>query len=293
MFILKVFLFVVVLAGLIAWIASYISKKGGIDRVEVKGIVPRVITALAVLFGVVILLGAIGQIPTGSRGIVLRFGSVTGRTLGEGIYVITPLMEDVQQMDVRTVAFVAEADAASKDLQNVHTKITVNYSLDPTKVGEIYRSLGTEYEARIIVPAIQEAVKSSTAQYDAEKLIVERPAVKSSVETSLRGRLASHGFLLDTVSITGFNFSKEFNESIERKVTATQNALTEQNNLQAVKFKSDQAIAQATGEAQAIKLKAEALRESPQVLQLNAIQKWDGKLPMYNGGGPLPFLAVK
>ncbi len=196
-------------------------------------------------------------------------------------------------MDVRTRAFTAEADAASKDLQNVHTKITLNYSLDAAKVGEVFRTLGTEYEGRIIVPAVQEGVKSSTALYDAERLVIERPAVKDAVERYLRTRLADHGINLDTLSITGFNFSPDFNEAIERKVTATQNALTEQNNLAAVKFRADQAIATANGEAEAIRVKANALRESPAVLQLNAIQKWNGVLPTYMGAGPLPFLQVK
>lgn len=245
---------------------------------------------IAVIFAA---LSGVGQVPTGTRGVVLRFGSVTGRTLGEGIYVVTPMIDDVQMMDVRTRAFHADADAASKDLQNVHTQITLNYSLSPDRVGEVFRTLGVEYENRIIVPAVQEGVKSSTALYDAENLIVERPAVKDSIERYLRGRLSTHGITLDTVSITGFTFSPEFSQAIERKVTATQEALTEQNNLQAVKFRADQAIATANGEAESIRVKATALRESPAVLQLNAINKWNGVLPTYMGSGPLPFLSVK
>src|SRR5687767_8111588 len=76
---------------------------------------PRyVLMAVLFLLGVLVLLSGIGQIPTGSRGVVLRFGKVTGRILQEGVYVVTPLLEGVQLMDVRTRAFEAEADAASK-----------------------------------------------------------------------------------------------------------------------------------------------------------------------------------
>lgn len=279
MFILKLLLELIALG-----IGGYLVYR----RQQITSIVAAVALAVIVPF----LLSGVGAVPTGNRGVVTRFGQVTGRTLEEGIYLIVPAIDSVTLMDVRTRAFEAEADAASKDLQNVHTKITLNYSLRPESVGEVFRTLGSEYELRIIVPAVQEGVKSSTALYDAERLVIERPAVKDAVENYLRMRLNAHGISLDTVSITGFNFSPEFNAAIERKVTATQNALTEQNNLSAVKFKADQAIATATGEAEAIRVKAAALRDSPQVLQLNAIDKWNGELPYYIGTGPIPFLSV-
>src|SRR3989338_3769180 len=78
--------------------------------------------------------GAIGQIPAGYRGVVLQFGAVTSETKGEGLYFITPIVNSVERMDVQTHAYEAEAGAASKDLQDVHTKVTLNYGLDPLKV---------------------------------------------------------------------------------------------------------------------------------------------------------------
>lgn len=252
-----------------------------------------------VLFVLVLgLLSAVGQIPAGTRGVVVRFGGPTGRILPEGIYLITPLVENVVEMSVQTEAYEADAEAASNDLQVVHTKVTLNYALDPAEVVRVYRSLRRDYVQRIVKPAVLEAVKASTARFKAEELITRRDAVKAAIENVLRTRLALHGILLDTVSITDFDFSEEFTKAIEAKVTATQLALKAERDLQRVKLEAQQQIEKAKAEAEALRVQKQQVTAELVALrrieaQMRAIEKWDGRLPqVVTGSGPVPLLDV-
>lgn len=252
---------------------------------------------IALILAAFMLVGSIGFVTAGTRGIVLRFGAPTGRVLQEGIYVVTPFAERVAIMSVQTEAYEADASAASYDLQDVHTKVTVNYALDPAEVVEVFRTLRYNYEIRIIKPAVQEAVKAATAKFKAEELITKREAIKEAIEQNLRLRLDSHGIILDTVSITDFDFSKEFNDAIEAKVTATQKAQEAERNLERVKFEAQQKIEQAKAEAESLRLQRQNI--SKDLIELRRIEamiiwigKWDGHLPQVVTPGLVPMFDL-
>ena len=241
---------------------------------------------------------SIGFVPAGYRGIVLRFSAVTGKILGQGLYLVTPLAETVELSLVQTQAYTAGSDAASFDLQDVKTTVTLNYSLMPDAVVRIYDELRHEYQNRIIEPAIQEAVKAATAQFKAMELIQSRERVRETIENLLKERLTPKGILVDKVNITNFSFSAEFQKAIEQKVTATELALKAQRDLERVKFEAEQKIAQAKAEAEALRLQKENVTSQLVELrrieaQIKAIEKWNGVMPnVVTGTGPVPLLDV-
>jgi regulator of protease activity HflC (stomatin/prohibitin superfamily) len=256
------------------------------------------ITGLCVFVVAIVFVSSIGMVTAGHRGVVLSFGGVTGRILGEGFYVIIPLTQSVEVMSVRVEAYEAVAASASRDLQEVSTKITLNYWVDPEQVGRVFQTLGHFYEDRIIKPAIQEAVKASTAQFDAEKLITERPLVKGKIELMLTERLKVHGIRVDAVSLTDFSFSPDFTKAIEAKVTASQLALKAQRDLERIKTEAQQKIESAKAEAEALRLQKEQV--TPALLQLRrieneriALEKWDGHLPtVVTGNSAVPIMDI-
>jgi len=75
--------------------------------------------------------------------------------------------------------------AASKDLQDAKTKIALNYHIDSNVVNVLYRDIGMDYQTRIIIPAIHEVVKASTAKYNADELITQRETVKDLIQSGL------------------------------------------------------------------------------------------------------------
>jgi regulator of protease activity HflC (stomatin/prohibitin superfamily) len=248
---------------------------------------------ILILFVVVIpLISGFGTIGAGERGVRLRFSAVTGNVLDEGLYFQIPFVDRVVTMSVQIEKNEASADAASKDLQSVSTTVAVNYHLDPTRVDSVYQEFRNEYQSRIIDPSIQEAVKSAIALYTAEELITKRTDVREAIKTKVKEKIEPNGIILDELNIVNFSFSKSFNVAIEKKVTAEQEAFAAQNKLEQVKFEAQQQIEEAKGKAEAIRIEAEALKKSPAVLQLRALEKWDGVLPKVTGEN-VPFINVQ
>ncbi len=205
--------------------------------------------------------GSFTTIPAGQRGVVIRFGAVTGNILGEGLRTKVPFIDSVVKMSVQTQKYEASSTAASRDLQDVKTAIALNWRLDPGAATEVYKTLGLEFINRIAAPAIQETIKQITARYNAEDLILKREEVKAAITESLSARLLERGIITETVSITDFQFSTTFIAAIEAKVAAEQSVLEARNKLERVKVEAQQREAEAKGEASARIAKAEGEAE--------------------------------
>lgn len=263
------------------------------------------IVAVFVTFVVVIIILAesVVIVQAGHRGVVLYLGAVEPRVLGEGLHFITPFAEQVLQLEVRTLKFQADASAASNDLQEVQTVIALNYHIEPGKANTIYQQLGADYADRIISPTIQESVKASVAKFNAEELITKRETAKGVIADAIRRTLSERDITVETVFITDFKFSEAFATQIEAKVVAYQKFLTEQNNLKAIEVVANQTVVQAeaqaranvakaNGESQAIKIINEQLRESPDYLRWQSINKWNGQMPYALGSNAVPFFEL-
>lgn len=242
--------------------------------------------------GLVLAFGSWGTVSAGHRGITLRNGAVVGEVKPEGLYFKTPWIESVIEMDVRIKKNEEPTEAASKDLQIVTATIALNYHIQPEMCAKIYQSYGTTIEATLIDPALKESTKSVIAQYTAEELISKREAVRSAIRELLATKLSPTGIAVDATNIVNFSFSRTFDAAIEAKVTAEQNALAAKNKLEQIKFEADQKVAEARGKAEAITIESNALQSNPQILQLRALEKWDGHMPQVMGAGALPFINV-
>jgi prohibitin 2 len=258
-------------------------------RLAGNNIVKLILVVVVILL--LIVFSPFGTIGAGERGVRLRFDSVTGATVEPGLYFLIPFVERVQTLDVRTQKEEMEAAAASKDLQTVTIKVALNYNIDPGQVARIYQEVGPEYKSRIIDPAMQEGVKASTAKFTAEELITKREAVREDTKAQLKARLQVSGIIVTEFNITNFNFSKVFNDAIEAKVTAEQQALAAKNKLEQIKFEAEQQVAEAKGKAEAMTVESNALRSNPMILELRALEKWNGVLPQVTSGAT-PFINV-
>lgn len=250
------------------------------------------------LLGVVFFLLYMSFTPVngGTIAVVKRFGNPS-RQLSAGGHFIVPFFDDsVTPVDIQTKTVKPSEDAASHDLQVVHTEVTLAYHIDPAFATYDLVNLNLDEQNRVIIPAILEAIKSTTAQYDVKELIAERPHVRDGIETFVKARLAPYHIIAETTSITGFRFSKEFEDSIEAKVVAEQQAEKAKNDLLRIQTEAEQQVAQAKGEAEALRAQKEQI--TPQLLQLRTIEmmkeKWEGHLPntIVGGNGALPMMDV-
>jgi len=241
-------------------------------------------------------------IRAGERGVVLTWVKVEPAIWGEGIHMKRFLSQKVVRMNVKIHKIQEDVGAASKDLQEVTSTVAMNFHLDPSRVNNLVQEIGTDYSAIVINPAINELTKAATASYTAEELITKREEVKQKIRESLSNRLGKYYILVDDFAIINFDFSKTFNEAIEAKQTATQNAIKAERDLERIKVEAEQRIASARAEAESTILNAKAQAESlalqravltPDLIKLRAIEKWNGQLPVYSGGGSVPFIDIK
>lgn len=253
--------------------------------------VPYAAAALAVL----LLALSITTIDAGRIGVVKRWGNPV-RQLEPGLHFVIPIADSVTNVIVQTRIVKPSEDAASHDLQVVHTEVTLAYHVDPVYATNVLVDLNDDAETRVIAPAILEAIKSVTAQYDVQQLISERPHVRDGIEAFVKARIAPYHIVAETTSITDFSFSKEFEDSIEAKVVAQQNAEKATNDLKRIQIQAQQQVAQAEGEAKALEVQKQQI--TPELLQLRTIEmmkdKWDGRLPenYFGGNAPLPMMDV-
>jgi len=234
----------------------------------------------------------------GNRGVIVQLGAVSPRILNEGFHFKIPFIQEVIPLDVRVQKAQSEEVSSSRDLQVVNTVIVVNYRLDPEKVNNFYQEVALQdYQERVVFPAIGESLKAVTAQYTAEELISKRSEVSFKVKEMLSKKLAAYYMKLDEINITEFKFSDEFNAAIEQKQIAEQNALKANLDLQRIQVEAKQKIEQARAEAEALKIQKDQI--TPELVelrkieaQLEAIKKWDGKLPAVTGSGAVPFINI-
>lgn len=238
----------------------------------------------------ILVLSPFAIVDPGHRGIVTRFGTVSDTVLTEGFHWIHPF-DDVKEISVRTEKVETAAASASRDLQTVETVIALNYHLKPEAVNTLYKNVGLNYETVVLSPAIQDSVKAVTARYTADELITKRSAVSSDMEALLKERLNQFA-VVESISITNFDFSDSFKRAIEAKVTAEQEALASKNKLEQTKYEAEQRIVQAKAEAESIRIQAAALNENKGLVELEAVRKWSGVLPIYMGGSSVPFLNI-
>lgn len=288
-------------------------------EIDLKNNMPGVLIVVVVV--VALIAGLLSRsfviVDSGTVGVVRTLGAVQVQHLDEGFHIVKPFLDKVTSVDIRLQSAESDSAAASKDLQIVTTEISVQYSIVGSIAPMTFQRVGTgeKISRSLVGPAIQESVKAVTAQYTAESLVTKRSEVKlqiqeaiiAFIDTTLLEKDLVGAIRIANVAITDFNFSAEFNKAIEMKVRAEQQALQAENEKEKIITVAEanaaqreleaaasafQIEAESVARAEAIKREADALRDSPELIQLRTIEQWDGVMPKFVGGGAMPFLDV-
>ncbi len=234
---------------------------------------------------VILVAFSITVVGVGCTGILITAGKVSEKTLGEGTHLHIPLIQTVIQISNRTQKVEVSTGAASKDLQSVLCDVAVNYSIEKVNTVSLYRNIGTDYEAIIIIPSISESIKAITAKYTAEELIASRQSISDEIKAKLAEKVTEYGVTVQLFNITNFEFSEEFDAAVEAKQTAEQEALKAEQDLKRVQIEAQQKVIQAEAEAKSIQLVQEALSMAPEYVEYIKWSKWNGELPkVYSSG---------
>jgi len=252
-------------------------------------------------------------VPAGHVGVPVLFGEVKEPALTEGLNIINPLY-DVEIMDCRIMKHEGQYDAASKDMQNVHVTMALNFRIIPEKAPYIYQKIGRSYGAIVIDPAAQEVLKAVTALHNAGEILKTRPLIKQDVQEKLDSWLKKYSIDLREVSLANIGFDTEYEKAIldkqvqEQKAQEKEYLLVQEKieaNIKITKSKGigDAAEAQAKGEAAALVIKGKAQADynkkvaaslTPILMQQQYLETWNGQLPRFLMGdkGALPLIQL-
>lgn len=278
-----------------------------------------------ILFGVwifVMVIWPFYTVPVGTRGVVTQFGKIIGIEQ-EGLAVLPP-WQNLAIFSIRAEqADIDKADGATSDTQPVFVSLTVRYAINPDKVAEVYEKYSHNGDlSSYVQTAAHEIFKAVTARYTAPDLIAHRAKVSSDIYAALGDKLSIYGAHVINIDMRNFAFQESYMKAINSKVEQEQLRLAAENRLLTVESEQKQKVAVAEAEANAIKARAdgdayatvknatanaEALRvqanaitSNPQILELKRIevemtkaQNWKGVLPeAVYAGAPIPFFNV-
>ncbi|HBP15724.1 MAG TPA: HflC protein [Gammaproteobacteria bacterium] len=279
--------------------------------------VKSILGGIVVLIGLLMFYAGFVVVNPGHVGVIKRLGAVSMTPLPEGFHLKIPFIDIVEEIDIRLQPARVPGSAASKDLQQVDTTIVLQYSLNAALVPRTFQQVGNRaiVKSAILTPAIAESVKAITAQFTAEELVTRRAEVTISMQAQIENFLTetltqkdlNGSISIANLAIEEFEFSADFNRSIEEKVRAEQDALKAENEKIKKITQAEASAAERTlsadaeayktevesiARAEAIRREAAALKNNPELIQLRMAEKWDGKLPQFTGGA-IPFLQVE
>jgi regulator of protease activity HflC (stomatin/prohibitin superfamily) len=269
---------------------------------EYSGPKPRTIGILILaLIIVIILWGTFVIVPAGHRGVVLWWGSVENRIMGEGLNFKMPIAERVIKVDVKVQPHpFKEIDASSKEYQNVKMTGMMNFHIDPSFVNDLYQKVGLDFADKVIDPAFNDFVKEVVPTYPIGEILPKREEIRQRAMKKLGDNLSRYHVIVDDIYFANIRFSKEYEGAIEAKQVAQQQVETQKQVLAQREIEAQQKVASAKGEAEAILVVAQGQAKANDALsrsissilvQYKGIEKWNGILPSVSGGA-VPFIDV-
>nr|DAS64183.1 MAG TPA: High frequency of lysogenization C protein [Caudoviricetes sp.] len=219
-------------------------------------------------------------------------------TLDAGFHLKAP-WQNVVTIDNRVQKDSRTTSAFSSDIQQVDITYSVNFSIDKATAMDLYRTVGVNYYQTIILPRLEENVKSVFSHYTADALVSKRSELSSAIEQRIRDDMNSRGINIVSVNIENIDFTDAYTDAVEAKQVAAQKKLqaeTEQaQQTMEAKAKAERDKISAQTEADIIKIQADSKRYATEqeaegnkrladslttvLVQYYQAMQWDGALP--------------
>jgi regulator of protease activity HflC (stomatin/prohibitin superfamily) len=244
--------------------------------------------------GLLALLAGCGQVDSGHTGLKLWWGRIVSEPLGPGLWFYNPVGGSLVVYDCREQRVDLTMNAYTKDVQSAEFQIVVTFSLNKNQVIELHNEVGSQYVDKILTPAVIGRTKDVVGQWEADRLINGREQATKEIFNQVCAVLKNTPIRVSSVVLARIDYSDVFEKAIEDKQVAMQNAIRAKNKTQEIEELARQKVIAAEAEAKSMKIRGDALKENPGLVQLEAIGKWDGKAPqtLVVGEEAKPLLSV-
>jgi len=230
---------------------------GGQQAVSLLANIAKAAASLGL--GATVINSSLYTVDGGQRAVLFdRFRGVLDTTVGEGTHFLIPWLQKPYIFDIRTRPHTFTSNSGTKDLQMVNLTLRLLSRPDVPHLPTIFKSLGTEYDEKVLPSIGNEVLKAVVAQFNADQLLTERPHVSALVRDSLVRRARDFNIVLDDVAITHLSYGAEFSVAVEKKQVAQQEA--ERSKFLVAKAEQERraAVIRAEGESEAAKLISDA-----------------------------------
>lgn len=264
-----------------------------------------VLIGLITVFVLIVLFNSFSVVNEGYIGVKYQFGKIVSSDLSAGLNLHIPFIEEIQEVDTREQIYSVQTNAYTSDTQTVdQLSLKLNYCYDGTKLSEIIRTIGiSNVETKLLVPNVAKIAKNEIGKVRAEDLVQSRSEVQNAIYESLKETLEPSGIIVTAFAIENLSFDAAFEQSIQAKVIAAQDALKMQNKTAEKEEEAKQKVIAAQAEADSQKIKADAeayaikavqeqLATSPNYVDYLKINNWNGELPQAIGNEVNPFFAL-
>lgn len=233
------------------------------------------------------------QIDEGERGIMTEWGKVIGEPLLPGFHTYNPISKDIFAMDVRETKMEGKEQCFTKDTQLVEITYAITGYPDPAKIGFLFSQFGKNWAETIVPQVVQSSLKDVVGQINADDLVSKREETRTKAFSEIQSSLKDRNVIATRLDLINLDFDNAYEKAVEAKVVAVQNALAEKNKTIQVEEQAKQTVASAKAAAEAMRIKTQALSQNKALVDYEAVQKWDGKLPEYMlGGNSVPFINI-
>ena len=257
---------------------------------ENKFIAPAIIIALLVVF--IGFFNPIAIVGVGERGVKVTLGKVSPTSYMEGFHLVMPFISTIKNMNVKTQKNYVETSVYTKDIQQAKITYVLNYNLQPENAHRMYREVGMNYLDTVVTPVVEGTIKDIIGKWNAQDLIANREKATQEILVKLQSHLSEKYINVTDFQMTAIAYSSVFEKAIESKVTAEQEALRAKNKTVQIQEEAKQKLISAEAEAKSMSIRAHALTQNKALVEYEAVQKWDGKLPEYMMGGAMPFINL-
>ncbi|MEZ0261468.1 MAG: prohibitin family protein [Alphaproteobacteria bacterium] len=248
--------------------------------------ITKIILVLFLLIvGIWLFTSTIVVVDAGFTGVKKTLGKVDDEGLTPGLYIVFPLTTSIIQMDNRVLRLENNTAVYSKDVQQANIAYVVNYSLNKDATVKMYSEVGVYWAEKLIPQVIQSSMKNVIGQWNAMELIANRVKATNDIETMISATLHDRGITINDFSLTNIDFQDAFEQAVESKVVAVQEAERAKNKTVTVQEEANQRVIAAKADAEAMQIKTEALTKNQSLIMYEAVLKWDGQLPRIFGGG--------
>lgn len=255
-----------------------------------KFIVPAIVISLLVVL--IAFFNPLAIVGVGERGVKVTLGKVSPTSYTEGIHFITPFISHIKNMNVKTQKSYVETSVYTKDIQNAQITYVLNYNLQPENAHRMYREVGMNYLETVVTPVVEGTLKDVIGKWNAQDLVANREQATREVLVKLQQHLTPKYVNVTDFQMTAIAYSGVFEKAIENKVTAEQEALRAKNKTVQIQEEAKQKLISAEAEAKSMAIRAHALTQNKALVEYEAVQKWDGKLPEYVLGNSMPFINL-